>query len=182
MAQLLQLARRIDALNDVLGRGIAWLTLIMVLMQFAVVVMRYVFGLSSIYMQESIVYMHAIVFLSAAGYTLLHDGHVRVDIFYGSANERQRAWINLIGVLVLLWPMAVTTLLASWGYVLASWRVFEVSPEGTGLPLIFALKTFIWIFAIVLILQGASLALHSLAVLVGIERSSTPDADEEHVL
>ena len=182
MSGLIALVRIVDAINDVLGRAISWLTLVMVLVQFAVVVMRYVFGLSSIYMQESIVYMHAIVFLSAAGYTLLHDGHVRVDIFYGSASERSRAWINLIGVILLLWPMAVTTLLASWGYVLASWKVFEVSPEGAGLPLIFLLKTFIWVFAIVLILQGISLAIRSLAVLRGMEASSTPGSEEEHAL
>jgi TRAP-type mannitol/chloroaromatic compound transport system permease small subunit len=176
------LARFIDAVNDVIGRAIAWLALIMVLVQFAVVVMRYVFGLSSIYMQESIVYMHAIVFLTAAGYTLLHEGHVRVDIFYGSATQRQRAWINLMGVCVLLLPMAITTLLASWNYVLQSWRVFEVSPEGTGLPLIYFLKTFIWVFAIVLIMQGMSLAIHSIAVLRGLEDTSTPEAEEEHAL
>lgn len=182
MSGLLSLARLIDAMNDVIGRTIAWLALLMVLIQFAVVVMRYVFGVSSIYMQESIVYMHAIVFLTAAGYTLLHEGHVRVDIFYGSASPKRRAQINLLGVIVLLWPMAFTTLYASWNYVLASWRVFEVSPEGTGLPLIFFLKTFIWVFAIVLLLQGASLAIHSIAVLLGLEDTSTPEAEEEHAL
>jgi TRAP-type mannitol/chloroaromatic compound transport system permease small subunit len=179
---LLLLARVIDAVNDRVGRTIAWLALIMVLIQFIVVLMRYVFGLSSIYMQESIVYMHAIIFLTAAGYTLLHDGHVRVDIFYGSASPRARAWTNLIGVCVLLLPMAVTTLLTSLHYVLASWAVLEVSQEGTGLPLIFALKTFIWVFAVVLILQGISLAIHSISVLVGLEATSTPDAEEEHAL
>ena len=183
VGRLIAAARAVDAVNDVLGRVVAWLTLVMVLTQFTVVMMRYVFGLSSLYMQESIVYMHAIVFLAAAGYTLLHEGHVRVDIFYGSANERRRAWTNLLGVFLLLWPMAGTTLLASWGYVLASWRVFEVSPEGTaGLPAIFLLKTFIWVFATVLILQGFSLAVHSLGVILGLEQSSTPQAEEEHAL
>jgi TRAP-type mannitol/chloroaromatic compound transport system permease small subunit len=179
---LLSLARFVDAINDRIGRGIAWLTLVMVLMQFAVVVMRYVFGLSSIFMQESIVYMHAIVFLTAAGYTLLHEGHVRVDIFYGTASPRRKAQINLFGVLVLLWPMAITTLLTSWGYVLSSWGVLEQSPEGSGIPAIFLLKTFIWVFAITLIIQGLSLALHSLAVLSGLEATSTPEAEEEHAL
>lgn len=182
MSGLLSLARIIDAINDLIGRAVSWLALIMVLTQFAVVLMRYVFGLSSIYMQESIVYMHAIIFLAASGYTLLHDGHVRVDIFYGSASMRGRALINLIGVCMLLLPMAVTTLLASFNYVLQSWSVFEVSQEGTGLPLIFALKTFIWVFAAVLILQGISLAIRSIAVLKGIETTPTPDAEEEHAL
>lgn len=182
MSGLLWLARVIDAINDRVGRAIAWLALIMVLIQFAVVLMRYVFGLSSIYMQESIVYMHAIIFLTASGYTLLHDGHVRVDIFYGSASQRGRAWINLLGVCVLLLPMAVTTLLTSLNYVVRSWEVLEVSQEGTGLPLIFALKTFIWVFAVVLIMQGISLAIHSIAVLAGVEKTSTPDAEEEHAI
>lgn len=182
MSGLLSLARIIDAINDHLGRAIAWLALIMVLIQFAVVLMRYVFGLSSIYMQESIVYMHAIIFLTATGYTLLHDGHVRVDIFYGSATQRTRAWVNLLGVCCLLLPMAITTLVVSWPFVVSSWRVLEVSQEGTGLPLIFALKTFIWVFAGVLILQAISLAIHSILVLRGIETSSTPDAEEGHAL
>ena len=182
MSGLLSLARIIDIINDRLGRAIAWLTLFMVLVQFAVVLMRYVFGLSSIYMQESIVYMHAIIFLTATGYTLLHDGHVRVDIFYGSATQRTRAWVNLIGVCVLLLPIAVTTLLTSANYVMQSWQVHEGSPEGSGLPLIFALKTFIWVFAGVLILQGISLAIHSISVLLGMESSSTPAAEEEHAL
>ena len=88
LSGLLALARLIDAVNDRIGRAVAWLALAMVLMQFVVVVMRYIFGVGSLYMQEGIVYLHAIVFLVAAGYTLLHDGHVRVDIVYGSATPR----------------------------------------------------------------------------------------------
>ena len=107
MSSLLAVARMIDALNETIGRSVAWLALFMVLVQFIVVVMRYVFGIGSIFMQESIVYMHAIVFLAAAGYTLLHDGHVRVDIFYGSATPRQKAIVNLLGVLIFLWPICM---------------------------------------------------------------------------
>ena len=91
MTKLLAITRIIDLMNEKIGRAISWLALIMILVQFAVVVMRYVFGLGSIFMQESIVYMHALIFLVAAGYTLLHDGHVRVDIFYGSASPQRKA-------------------------------------------------------------------------------------------
>ncbi|HZD24869.1 MAG TPA: TRAP transporter small permease subunit [Alphaproteobacteria bacterium] len=182
MSGLLSVARAIDALNERFGRVVTWLALIMVLIQFIVVVMRYVFGLSSLFMQESIVYMHAIVFLAAAGYTLLHDGHVRVDIFYGGATARTRALVNLLGVLFLLLPMMVMTVLVSWGFVRASWAVLEVSQEGSGIPAVFLLKTFILVFAVVLFLQGISLAVHSLAVLRGIESTPTPEAEEEHAL
>ncbi len=76
------LARAIDRLNEAIGVSVAWLALFTVLVEFAVVLMRYVFGVGSVKMQESIVYMHATVFMVAAGYTLLHNGHVRCDIFY----------------------------------------------------------------------------------------------------
>ena len=74
-------AQKIDAANSVIGRTTAWLALIMVLVQFVVVMMRYVFGVGSIMMQESVIYMHAFLFMLGAGYTLLQGGHVRVDIF-----------------------------------------------------------------------------------------------------
>jgi len=157
----------IDAMNERVGRVVSWLALFMVLVQFIVVVMRYVFGIGSIFMQESIVYMHAIVFLGAAGYTLLHDGHVRVDIFYGSASPRRKAQINLLGVLVFLWPVCILTLNVSERFVTSSWAVLEGSPEGSGIPAVFLLKTVIPVAIVLLMLQGFSLAVKSLAELLG---------------
>jgi len=105
LAALAALMRFIDSLNEQTGRFIAWCTVAMVLIQFSVVVMRYVFGISFIWMQESVVYLHSMVFMIGAGYTLLHNGHVRVDVFYRSANFRTKAIIDIFGVIFLLLPV-----------------------------------------------------------------------------
>jgi len=174
VTKLLAITRIIDLMNEKIGRAISWLALLMILVQFAVVVMRYIFGLGSIFMQESIVYMHALIFLVAAGYTLLHDDHVRVDIFYGSASPRRKALVNFIGVLVFLWPLCVLILIVSTKFITAAWAVKEGSPEGSGIQAIYLLKTVIWIFAVLLILQGFSLLVNSWLVMRGIK------ADYDH--
>ncbi len=168
MTFLANLARLIDAINEGIGRAVSWLTLFMVLVQFTVVVMRYVFGIGSIFMQESIVYMHAVVFMIAAGYTLLHDGHVRIDIFYNPAGARQKAVVDLAGVLVFLLPICGLIFANSWPYVAQAWRVLEVSQEGSGIPGVFLLKTVILVYAVLLFVQGLSLAARSLFVLMGL--------------
>lgn len=97
----------IDRLNEAIGKAVSWLTLAMVLVTFAAVVLRYGFSLGWIWLQESYIWMHGIVFMLGAGYTLLHDGHVRVDLFYRDARPRYKAWVNLAGSVVLLLPMVV---------------------------------------------------------------------------
>ena len=174
MDRLFAIASVIDRMNEKIGRTISWLALFMILVQFIVVVMRYIFGFGSIFMQESIVYMHALIFLIAGGYTLLHDGHVRVDIFYGSASIQRKALINFIGVLIFLWPVCVLIIVVSAKFVTSSWAVWEGSPEGSGIQAIFLLKTVIWIFAALLILQGFSLLVNSWAIMRGIK------ADYDH--
>jgi len=167
---LLGLARAVDRLNEAIGVSVAWLALGLVLVQFTVVLMRYVFGVGSVKMQESIVYMHAIVFMLAAGYTLLHNGHVRCDIFYASATPRRRALIDLIGVIVFLLPTCILIAWAAWPYVAQAWTVREGSPEGSlGIPGVFLLKSIILIFAALVALQGIALALRSALRLAGIE-------------
>ena len=109
MGSLLTLVRGIERVSEATGRGVAWLALLMVLVQFVVVVMRYVFGLSVLAMQESIWYMHSIIFLVAAGYTLLHNAHVRVDVLYGQVDAKRKALIDLAGVLLILLPTCVAT-------------------------------------------------------------------------
>lgn len=157
----------IDRVNDLVGRGVAWLTLFMVLITFAVVVLRYVFSIGFVWMQESYVWIHGVVFMAGAGYTLLHDGHVRVDIFYRDASPRFRAGVNLFGVLALLLPMVVMIWIVAWPYVLASWGRFEESREAGGLPGLFLLKSVILVFCLTLGLQGISLALRSILILAG---------------
>ena len=178
MTLLLRLARAIDRLNEALGRTVAWLALILVLLQFVIVVMRYVFGLGSVKMQESIVYMHAMLFMLAAGYTLLHDGHVRCDIFYSTAAPRTKALVDLFGVLVFLLPTCALIAWVAWPYVAASWAVREGSPEGSlGIPAVFLLKTVILVFAGLVTLQGLALAIHSLLVLARVEAPADGHGD-----
>jgi TRAP-type mannitol/chloroaromatic compound transport system permease small subunit len=166
--------RTIDMVNERIGRAVSWLALIMVLVQMIVVVMRYVFGVSWLALQESIVYMHAAIFLAAAGYTLLHDGHVRVDIFYRPASERRQAFVDLVGAVCFLLPMAVAIFSISWPYVMKSWKVLETSQEGSGLPAVFLLKTVILIYAALVALQGISLALRSLMTISGVAPPPRP--------
>ncbi|CAE7594306.1 unnamed protein product [Symbiodinium microadriaticum] len=149
--------------------AVAWLAVFMVLAQFIVVLMRYVFGLGSIAAQESIVYMHGFLFMLAAGYTLFHNGHVRVDVFYRAASDRYKAWINLLGALLFLLPFCYLIFDASWGYVLSSWEIFEGSRETSGIQAVFLLKTAIPLFAVLVGLQGLSQIIHSIAVLRGDE-------------
>ena len=164
---LISFARGIDHFNDTVGRTVAWFALAMVIVQFMVVVLRYVFGVGSIFMQESIVYMHGILFMLGAAYTLLHDGHVRIDIFYRETSEQRKALVNLIGTPILLIPICTVIFLYSWPYVASSWRVFEGSKETSGIQGVFLLKTIVLVFAVMLALQGLSLAIRSLLVLTG---------------
>ncbi|HFC53068.1 MAG TPA: TRAP transporter small permease subunit [Gammaproteobacteria bacterium] len=167
MNKLRIIARTIDQLNEYLGRAVAWLTLGMVLITFAVVVLRYAFNLGWIAMQESVTYLHAAVFMLGAAYTLKRDGHVRVDIFYGKMGRRGQAWVDLAGALLLLLPVAGFIVWISWGYAAASWALLEGSREQGGLPGVFLLKSLVPALGILLLLQGVSQAVNSLLVLTG---------------
>jgi len=151
---MLGIADRIDRLSTAVGRFAAWLVLAVVLLQFAVVVLRYAFGIGSIRLQESVVYAHAFAFLLAAAWALKAGAHVRVDIFYSEARPRTRALVDLLGTVFLLFPMAGLILWTSLPYVARSWAISEGSQETSGLPFIFLLKTAIPVFALMLLLQG----------------------------
>ena len=168
----------IDRLNERIGRGVAWAALAMVLIQFIVVVMRYVFAVGNIAMQESIWYLHGILFMIGAGYTLLHHGHVRVDVVFGEATPRYKAWVDLLGTLFFLIPLMVATLWLSWSYVINSWKVWEGSTEVTGLPLIWAYKTVIWVFAVLVFLQALSVLYKAAAFLAGRLENYPPASGE----
>jgi len=168
-SRLKGLARLCDRGNEAIGRYVSWLTLFMVLVTFFIVVMRYAFNLGWIGVQESVAYMHAMVFMLGAAYTLKHDGHVRVDIFYIKASKRTRAWVDLLGSLFLLIPMMVFIFLISWGYVSESWRLLEESPETGGLPIVYLLKSNILGLGILMTLQGLAQAIHNGLYLMGVE-------------
>ncbi|MGB9369861.1 MAG: TRAP transporter small permease subunit [Xanthobacteraceae bacterium] len=165
MARFTTLSERIDRLNTAIGRAASWCALGVVLIGFAVVLLRYVLGLGSIWLQESILYAHAALFLLAAGWTLKEGGHVRVDVFYADASPRAKAWVDLLGALLLLLPFCIAVIAFSWPYVARSWAILERSRETSGLPLVFLLKTLIPVFAALLALQGLSQAIKSIAML-----------------
>lgn len=169
MRGLSLMARGIDGLNQFIGRTLAWLTLAMVAVTFTVVVLRYGFSMGWIAMQEVTMYLHAYVFLGCAGYTLLHNNHVRVDVFYNRMSDRGRAWVNLLGALFLLLPTFSFILWVSWDYVGSSWALRESSPETGGLPYVYILKTAIPMLAVVMLLQGLSQITHNLLFLLGRE-------------
>ena len=162
---LAAIADRIDRLIAAIGRAVMWLALFVVLMQFAVVVMRYVFGVGSIWLSESINYGHAALFMLAAAWTLQADGHVRVDIFYADASPRSKAIIDLLGSLLLLLPFVAVIAWFALPYVARSWAILERSRETSGLPFVYLLKTLIPLFALLLGLQGISQAIRAALVL-----------------
>jgi TRAP-type mannitol/chloroaromatic compound transport system permease small subunit len=159
------LATQAERLGGMLGRAVRWLALGMVVVTFAVVILRYFFNSGSIALQESIQWMHAGVFLLGAAWTLQQDGHVRVDVFYRTMTPRQQAHVNLWGSLLLLAPVALLILLTSTPYVWESWKVLEGSRETGGLPGVFLLKTFIPLTAFLLLLQAFAEALRNALVL-----------------
>tara|TARA_R110002124_G_scaffold109727_1_gene263171 strand:- start:1452 stop:2024 length:573 start_codon:yes stop_codon:yes gene_type:complete len=163
------LADLIDRINKSVGRTVMWFALLIVLIQFVVVVMRYVFGIGSIFAQESITYLHGFLFMLAAAFTLLVDGHVRVDIFYREARPRRKAMINLCGALLLLIPVCLVIFWTSFPYVVASWSVLEGSPETSGIQARYLQKTAILGFAVMMALQGVSIAIRSLLAMGGDE-------------
>lgn len=151
-------ARVIDRLNEAIGHAVAWTALALVIIQFIAVVLRYVFGIGWIWVEESIVYLHATLFMAGASYTLLRDGHVRVDVFYRDAGPRTRAWVDLLGTVGFLWPVSALILAKSWPYVVLSWSILERSQETSGIPAVFLLKSLIPLFAVMILVQGLSMA------------------------
>lgn len=174
-----QIINKIDALTELVGRSIAWLTLVMMIVMFAVVLLRYVFNIGMIAMQESVMYLHATIFMLAAGYTLKHDGHVRVDIFYREMSARNKALVDLGGTLFLLMPVTIFMGWISYEYVLNSWHVMEGSPEAGGIPAVYLLKSLILAMVALLLLQGIAEGLRNLLVLMGCNSGVEHHINEE---
>ena len=151
----------IDRFSEATGRTASWLTLVMVLVTFVIVVMRYVFDVGLIWLQESLTWMHAAVFMLGAAYTLQRDDHVRVDIFYRGFSDTGRAWVDLAGVAIFLLPLTVFLAFHAFDYVSASWTIREISRNAGGLPYpaIPLQKTMLLLLPLTLALQGLSLIL-----------------------
>ncbi len=169
MIFLKKLSRWIDTLNEWVGRGVAWVTFLVVLVVFVDVVMRYVFNTSFVFTQELEWHLFAFIFLIGAGYTLLKDGHVRVDIVYQRLGPKGQAWINLIGVLLFLMPGCYMIIATSLQFVYNSWTVMEGSPDPGGIPYRFILKACIPVGFILVMLQGISLGIRSFFTIKGEE-------------
>lgn len=169
---LKKISRSIDVLNLWVGRGVAWATALVVVVVFVDVVMRYVFNTSFVFTQELEWHLFAFIFLMGAGYTLLHDGHVRVDIFYQRLGPKAKAWIDFIGVLLFLIPGCVMIIATSWSFVSSSWAVLEGSPDPGGIPYRFLLKACIPAGLTLLLLQGLSLGIKSLLTILGEEHEA----------
>ncbi len=161
------------------GKLIAWLTVLMLFTTFFIVVLRYGFGTGWIAMQESVIYMHALVFLIGIPYTLKYDGHVRVDIFYSKMSTRSKTWVNLLGTLFLLLPVTGFIAWISWDYVLASWNMHEESGEAGGLPGIYLLKATILLMTALLFIQGLSQLLLNIARLLSPQVMDNNDPDTQ---
>jgi TRAP-type mannitol/chloroaromatic compound transport system permease small subunit len=160
-----RIADGIDRATATIGRAAAWCSLYIVSAEFAVVVMRYLLGMGSIRLQESVPYAHAALFMLAAAWTLQINGHVRVDIFYAQAAPRTKALVDLFGTVVFLFPVVIAIGWLSLPYVARSWAILEGSRESSGLPLVYLLKTLIPLFALLLGLQGIAQAIRAVLVL-----------------
>lgn len=154
---MLGIATAIDRMNAAVARVVKWLALVMVLVQFCIVIGRYVFGYNSIAAQESVLYMHATLFMLGAGYTLLVDKHVRVDVFYAKVSDTSRRQIDIFGHVFLLIPSMLTLLYWSWPSVRNSWKILEGPISVGGIEAVFLLKSLIPAFCILILLQSVSL-------------------------
>ena len=169
----------VDGLNEAVGRLVSWLTLGMVVITFLIVVLRYLFNTGWIAMQESLLYMHAAVFLLGAAFTLRRHGHVRVDIFYRKLSPRRRAWVDLAGSVLFLLPVSAFIVYMSWDYVATSWSLKESSGEAGGLPWVYLLKSGIIALGVTLLLQGIAEFLRSLLVALGLAEPSSDGEPRE---
>jgi TRAP-type mannitol/chloroaromatic compound transport system permease small subunit len=156
-----RIADGIDRVTAGVGRLAIWCSLYIVIAEFALVAMRYVLSLGSIRLQESVIYAHAALFMLAAAWTLRVEGHVRVDIFYMRATPRTRALVDLLGAVFFLLPFTIALMIVALPYVERSWSILEGSPQPSGLPFVYLLKTLIPLFAVLLGLQGLAQAIRA---------------------
>lgn len=143
----------LEMINRVIGGIVCWCALLMVLLQFGIVLLRYIFGISYIFLNEGVLYLHATLFMLGAGYTLLVDMHVRVDIYYAERTPRGKAITNVFGHLAFLIPSMAVLAYYSWPTVVNSWKIMEGPISVGGIPASFYLKSLIPAFCVLLIIQ-----------------------------
>ena len=177
MKPLIIVLNTIEKFTEITGRLIAWLTMVMVALVVLVVVTRYFLEVGSIALQESVTYLHCLVFLMGLAFTLKHDGHVRVDIFYRHFSVKRKAMVDLLGGILFLVPVCLLIFFTSWNYVLASWAIQETSAENNGLPFVYLLKTLMLLMPATLLLQGVAEIIKSGLVVSGADISETQIAE-----
>ncbi len=165
-------ADALDRVNRLIGSGVRWFALAMVLLQFVIVLLRYVFGISFIFLNEGVLYLHSALFMLGAGYTLLVDGHVRVDIFYARLSRRGKAAIDLLGHVAFLFPAMLVILWFTWPSVTKAWDILEGPISVGGIPASFLLKSLIPAFCVLLLVQGLACLLRDIA------RAAAPKGSE----
>lgn len=158
-----RVANTLDRINEYVAIVVRWLVLAMVLLQFAIVVGRYVFGVNFIAAQESVLYLHSTLFMLAAGYTLLVDKHVRVDVFYAKASEKTRKYIDIFGHVCFLIPTMLVVMYWSWPSVVNSWKILEGPISVGGLKAVFLMKSLIPAFCLLVLLQSVAILLRLLS-------------------
>jgi TRAP-type mannitol/chloroaromatic compound transport system permease small subunit len=154
-----ELARRIDAFQERVGRGVSWFMLALVLVVFTDVVFRYLFSRSFVFVQELEWHLFGLVYLLAAGYTMLHNEHVRVDILYARLSPRRKAWMDFILLWVFFFPSCLLVLYTTWPFVRNSFMVNEGSPDPGGIPARWVIKSMILVGFALLVLQGIAEAI-----------------------
>ena len=167
MSLLAETQKRFDQVSEWTGKIISWFVLYMVLITFVIVVMRYVFNVGSIALQESVIYAHALVFLLGAAFALKHNQHVRVDIFYHRMSPKKRAWVDLFGTLFFLIPVSLFIITSSYEYVADAIELRESSREAGGLPWVYLLKSQIIVMSALLLIQAASEILRNALIVTG---------------
>ncbi|BFM22412.1 TRAP transporter small permease subunit [Gilvimarinus japonicus] len=175
-----RLLRVLDAITEISGRSTAWLTLIMVIATVTVVILRRLFGIGSIGLQESVTYMHAAVFLLGAGYALKHGAQVRVDVLYRRFSRRSQAWIDAIGAIVFTLPFAIFVGWISLNFVTGSWQVAERSTDAGGLAYVYLLKSLVLVFAVSLTLAALAELVRASWTLIASPQASAGGAHHVH--
>jgi len=160
----------IETLNKKIGELVSWLVLCMALTAFSVVLLRYFYNIGFVWMQESYVWMHGLIFLFGASHALMNDKHVRVDIFYRLTSEKTKALINITFSILFLIPFIFAISKFSIPYILKSWNGLEKSREVGGIPFLYLYKTCLLLFCIHLFFQTISLILRCLLVISNKEK------------
>lgn len=167
MVLLAWVMQGINLINRFIGNVFSWLALAIVLVCFWVVVERYVFSTTRLWMQDLYPWMNGIMFTAVAGYALYRNDHVRVDIFFRPASTVRKAWLDLLGVCIFLMPFAWVVWSYCFTFVQRSIRLMEASANPGGMPGLWVLKSFILVFAVAIALQGVAMAIRSILIIAG---------------